>query len=118
MAIFRQFGRTLCGNTSGNGSAMEKSVAYKDRPWLACFLIDRSLPSVCLVWPQLISGGGGKHGCVKPLRHAEGVRGTCVWAGGQSANWAALGVAWLIAFAIGIAIYFLPIARLLDSLTE
>jgi len=37
---------------------------------------------------------------------------------GQRFNWAALAVAWLLTFAIGIAFYFLPIARLLDSLTE
>jgi hypothetical protein len=37
---------------------------------------------------------------------------------GQSFDWAALAFAWLVACAIGLAIYFLPIARLLDSLTE
>jgi hypothetical protein len=37
---------------------------------------------------------------------------------GQSSGWAALAVAWLVTFAIGMAIYFLPIARLLDSLAE
>jgi hypothetical protein len=37
---------------------------------------------------------------------------------GQVFNWAALGVAWLLTFAIGMAIYFLPIVRLLDGLTE
>ena len=37
---------------------------------------------------------------------------------GQSFDWAALAFAWLVACAIGLAIYFLPVARLLDSLTE
>ncbi len=37
---------------------------------------------------------------------------------GQGFDWAALAVAWLMAVAIGMAIYFFPIARLLDSLTE
>jgi hypothetical protein len=37
---------------------------------------------------------------------------------GQVFSWATLVLAWLMAFAIGIAIYFIPMARLLDSLTE
>ena len=37
---------------------------------------------------------------------------------GKSFDWAGLGFAWLMACAIGMAIYFLPIARLFDSLTE
>jgi hypothetical protein len=37
---------------------------------------------------------------------------------GQALSWATLMFAWLMAFAVGIAIYFIPIARLLDSLTE
>jgi len=36
----------------------------------------------------------------------------------QVLDWAALGVAWLLTFAIGIAIHFLPMVRLLESLTE
>jgi len=36
---------------------------------------------------------------------------------GQAVSWATLALGWLMAFAIGIAIYLLPIARLLDSLT-
>jgi hypothetical protein len=36
---------------------------------------------------------------------------------GQAFSWVTLVLAWLMAFAIGIAIYF-PIARLLDSLIE
>ena len=47
----------------------------------------------------------------------RGVRGTHVQVG-QAFSWATLVLAWLMAFAIGIAIYFFPIARLLDSLTE
>jgi hypothetical protein len=48
------------------------------------------------------------------LEHTQGVRGTYV---GQAFSWVTLVLAWLMAFAIGIAIYF-PIARLLDSLIE
>jgi hypothetical protein len=50
-------------------------------------------------------------------RHTRGVRGT-MYAWGQILNWAAVAVAWLITFAIGIAIYFLPIAQLLGGLTD
>jgi hypothetical protein len=32
--------------------------------------------------------------------------------------WALIALAWVMTAAIGIAIYFLPIARLLDSLAE
>jgi hypothetical protein len=41
-----------------------------------------------------------------------------MYAWGQILNWAAVAVAWLITFAIGIAIYFLPIARLIGGLTD
>jgi hypothetical protein len=37
---------------------------------------------------------------------------------GQAFSWVTLVFAWLMAFAIGIAIYFFPIARLLDCLIE
>jgi hypothetical protein len=49
-------------------------------------------------------------------RRTRGV-GALMYGWGQSFSWAALAVAWLLTFAIGIAIYFLPVARLLDSLT-
>jgi hypothetical protein len=52
------------------------------------------------------------------LRHTEGRSGHLVYRWGQSFDWAALAFAWLTALAIGLAIYFLPIARLLDTLTE
>jgi hypothetical protein len=39
-----------------------------------------------------------------------------VW--GLVLDWAALAIVWLLMFAIGIAIYFVPIARLLDGLLE
>jgi hypothetical protein len=39
-----------------------------------------------------------------------------VW--GHVLNWMELAVVWLLTFAIGIAIYFIPIARLLDGLIE
>ena len=47
------------------------------------------------------------------MRHAEGRSGHLCMGG-------TLAFAWLVACAIGLAIYFLPIAlaRLLDSLTE
>ena len=58
-----------------------------------------------------------KRSCQDLARHTQGRSGhLCM--GGTSFDWAALAVAWLMTFAIGIAIYFLPIARLLDSLTE
>ena len=38
--------------------------------------------------------------------------------GGSGFDWATLVFAWLTALAIGLAIYFLPIARLLNSLTR
>jgi hypothetical protein len=37
---------------------------------------------------------------------------------GRGLDWAPLAVAWLVTFAIGMTVYFLPIARLLDSLAE
>jgi hypothetical protein len=37
-----------------------------------------------------------------------------VW--GHALNWARLAIVWLLTVAIGIAIHFLPIARLLDGL--
>ena len=52
------------------------------------------------------------------VRHARGVRGTFMHKWGQTSSWAALAFAWLMAFVIGIVIYFVPIARLLGSLTE
>jgi hypothetical protein len=45
------------------------------------------------------------------------VRGT-VYEWEQRHGWAALAFAWLLTFAIGMAVYFLPIARLLDSLAD
>jgi hypothetical protein len=33
----------------------------------------------------------------------------------ENASWAQIAVAWLLAVTIGFVIYFLPIARLLDS---
>ena len=51
-------------------------------------------------------------------RAHPGAFGAVMYGWGQALKWAALAVAWLLTFAIGIAIYFLPIARLLDSLTE
>jgi len=36
----------------------------------------------------------------------------------QRHGWAALAYAWLLTFAIGMAVYFLPVARLFDSLAE
>jgi hypothetical protein len=36
----------------------------------------------------------------------------------KNAGWAQIAVAWLAAVAIGIVIYFFPIARLLDSLGQ
>jgi hypothetical protein len=39
-----------------------------------------------------------------------------VW--GHAFDWAGLAVVWLSTVAIGIAIYFLPIAGLLDGLIE
>ena len=50
-------------------------------------------------------------------RRTQGV-GALMYGWGQSFSWAALTVAWLLTFAIGIAVYFLPVARLLDSLAE
>ena len=44
--------------------------------------------------------------------------GALMYGWGQVLDWAALGVAWLLTFAIGIAIHFLPMVRLLESLTE
>ena len=53
-----------------------------------------------------------------PCAHSPRAFGALMYGWGQVLNWAALGVAWLLTFAIGIAIYFLPIVCLLDSLTE
>ena len=39
-----------------------------------------------------------------------------VW--GHVLNWTELAIVWLLTFAIGMAIYFVPIARLLDGLIE
>src|ERR1700733_12403383 len=39
-----------------------------------------------------------------------------VW--GHLLNWTELAIVWLFAFAIGIAVYFVPIARLLDGLVD
>jgi hypothetical protein len=57
-------------------------------------------------------------GCARPCAAHPGAFGALMYVWGQGFNRAALAVAWLLTFAIGIAIYFLPIARLLDSLTE
>jgi len=67
----------------------------------------------CLV----ITGRGGRWAVPDLSRRTRGV-GALMYGWGQSFNWAALAVAWLLTFAIGIAIYFLPVTRLLDSLTE
>jgi hypothetical protein len=52
------------------------------------------------------------------LRAQPGAFGALMYGWGKGLDWAALAVAWLLTFVIGLAIYFLPIARLLDSLTE
>jgi hypothetical protein len=44
--------------------------------------------------------------------------GALMYGWGQVLDWAALGIPWLLTFAIGIAIHFLPMMRLLDSLTD
>ena len=44
--------------------------------------------------------------------------GALMYGWGQVLDWAALGVAWLLTFAIGMAIHFFPIVRLLDGLTD
>ena len=51
-------------------------------------------------------------------RHTPWAFGALMYGWGQVFSWATLVLAWLMAFAIGIAIYFIPMARLLDSLTE
>jgi hypothetical protein len=53
----------------------------------------------------------------RPCAADPGAFGALMY-GGQGFDWATLAVAWFLTFAIGIAIYFLPIARLLESLTE
>ena len=50
-----------------------------------------------------------------PRAH-PGAFGAPMW--GQAFSWVTLVLAWLMAFAIGIAIYFLPIVRLLDSFSR
>ena len=40
--------------------------------------------------------------------------GAAVYRWGKNFDWAALAFAWLMVCAIGMAIYFLPIARLFD----
>ena len=49
---------------------------------------------------------------------SSGVRGTSMQVWGHVLGWTELAIVWLLTFAIGIAIYFVPIARLLDGLIE
>jgi hypothetical protein len=50
--------------------------------------------------------------------HSWGVLGHVMQVWGNVLNWTELAIVWLLTFAIGIAIYFVPIARLLDGLLE
>jgi hypothetical protein len=62
--------------------------------------------------------GYGKHTSGQVLERRRTHVRALMYGWGKGLNWAALAAAWLLTFVIGIAIYFLPIARLLDSLTE
>ena len=80
-----------------------------------CPLALTHLPVFALFEPN--TGSGISAVCQLCAAHT-GAFGALMHGWGQSFDWAALAFAWLVACAIGLAIYFLPVARLLDSLTE
>jgi hypothetical protein len=49
--------------------------------------------------------------------HAWAFGAFSMYAWGHALGWAELVIAWILTVAIGIAIHFVPIARLLDGLT-
>jgi hypothetical protein len=68
--------------------------------------------------PNYLTVGWGNAGVPQPCEAHAGAFGALMYGRGQDFNWATLAIAWLLVFAIGMAIYFLPIARLLGSLAE
>jgi len=60
---------------------------------------------------------GSRRGSAKGLA-LLGRSGHFMFVWGHAFNWAELAAVWLFTVAIGIAIHFLPVAQLLEGLTE